>query len=73
MDIELKRSFGQRIFGLGSIFVHSSEKTVADFEIRSIKNSKEVKERLSDMVEEQRDKKRVVNREIMGDTDGGEY
>lgn len=67
MDISLRRSFGQKMFGLGDILVHSSDKTLGDFVIKSIKRPKEVKELLSNNIEIQRDKKRVVNREMMTD------
>lgn len=69
LDLQLKRSFGQRIFGVGTIVVHSSDKSLKDFEIKSVKNSKKVKELLSQFVEEQREAKRVVGREFMGDGD----
>ena len=66
MDMELTRTFGQRLFGLGTIHVFSSDKSHGDFDILSVKNSKFVKELLSQQVEKQRDAKRVVNRELMG-------
>lgn len=65
MDLQLSRTLGQKMFGLGTIKVKSADKTLGDFEIKNIKNSKEVKEQLSKLVEEMRDKKRVVNRELM--------
>ena len=67
LDVQLTRSLGQRIFGVGTIVVHSSDKSMKDFEIKSIKNSKKVKELLSEFVEKQRDDKRVYGREYMGD------
>ena len=39
LDLSLKRSFLQRIFGLGTISVDSSDKTMKCFEIKNIKNS----------------------------------
>ena len=70
LDLQLTRSFSQRLFGLGTIKVSSSDQSLKNFEIKNIKNSMEVKETLSRLVEEQRDSKRVINREIMvGDDD----
>lgn len=66
LDLQLKRSLGQRIFGVGSIFVSSSDKNLGTFEIRNVKNSANVKEMLSVQVEQQREAKRVVGREYMG-------
>ena len=65
MDISLKRSFLQRIFGLRTIECCSADKTLKDFEIKNIKNPKVVKEMLSEMVEKERDRKKVTNREFM--------
>ena len=64
-DISLNRSFGQRIFGLGTIKCCSGDKTLGDFEIKNIKKSKDVKEMLSQMVEAERDRKRVSSREYI--------
>lgn len=65
MDVSLSRSFGQRIFGLGTIHCCSADKSMKDFDILSIKHPKDVKEQLSELVEKQRDSKRVTNREFM--------
>ncbi len=66
LDLQLKRSLGQRIFGVGSIIVSSSDKSLGTFEIKNIKHSANVKEMLSVQVEQQRESKRVVGREYMG-------
>jgi len=67
MDVSLTRSIWQRMFGVGTIHCASADKTLGNFEIKSVKKSREVKETLSKNVEEQRDKKRVTNREFMVD------
>lgn len=67
MDLSLSQTLSQKIFGIGTIQVSSADKTLRDFEIKNIKNPREVKEQLSQLVEENRDKKRVTNREFMGD------
>ncbi len=66
-DVSLTRNFGQRLFKLGTIHCCSGDKTLGDFDILSIKNPKEVKEQLSELVEKQRDSKRVTSREFIGD------
>lgn len=73
MDVRLTRSLIQKMFGLGDIEVHSSDKTLRDFTIKSIKNPKDIKEMLSQNVEKQRDLKRVVNREMMTDIDDFDF
>lgn len=68
MDVTLKRSFIQKIFGVGTIHCCSADKTTPEFDIKDIKKSFEVKEKISKMAEEQRDKKRVSGREILADS-----
>ena len=73
LDVQMTRTLGQKMFGLGSINVHSSDASLKDFTIKNIKKPKYVKELLSELVEKQRDEKRVVNRELMAssiDDDG---
>ena len=69
LDLSLSRSFVQRIFGLGTITVSSSDKTMKNFEIKNIKNSRDVKELISENVEAQRDAKRIYGREYLNDDD----
>ena len=65
MDITLNRKIGQRIFGLGTIHCCSADKSTPEFDIKNIKDSERVKELLSDKVEQERQRKRVSNREYM--------
>lgn len=68
MDISLKRTLEERIFGIGTIHCCSGDKSSPEFDIKRIKLPREVKERLSDMVESERTRRRVGMREFM-DTD----
>lgn len=70
MDLTLNRTFGQRIFGVGTIHCCTADKSTPEFDIKSIKKPKEIKNMLSDMVEAQREAKRVSTREFMDDGDG---
>lgn len=67
MDVSLRRSLGQRIFGMGTIHICSSDRTMKDFDLVNILNSEDVKEMISERVEQQREKKRVASREYMVD------
>lgn len=76
MDLTLNRSFGQRIFGLGTIHCCTADKSTPEFDIKKIKKSKKVKDLLSDLIEKQRDAKRITAREFMDDDmhdDIGDY
>lgn len=65
IDITLNRTFGQRIFGLGTIHCCSADKSTPEFDIKNIRKSEDVKELLSDKVEQERQRKRVSSREYM--------
>ena len=65
IDVTLRRTFGQRLLGIGTIVCHSSDETMKSFEIKNIKNSRDIKRLLSDLVEEQRFRNRVYNRESL--------
>lgn len=67
LDVSLSRTLSQKIFGMGTIQISSADKTLGDFELKNIKNPAEVKEQISQLVEENREKKRVTNREFMGE------
>ena len=69
MDLTLQRPLGQRLFGLGTIHCCTADKSTPEFNILRIKNPSDVKELLSDMVEQQRDEKRISAREFMMDDD----
>ena len=65
-DLTLRRSFFERLFGLGTIHCCAGDKTMPEFDIKHIRHSKIVKDMLSDMVEKERNEKRVGIRENMG-------
>ena len=69
MDLTLNRPLGQRLWGLGTIHCCTADKSTPEFDILRIKNSEEIKNMLSDMVEEQREAKRIMGREYMTDSD----
>ena len=72
MDVTLRRSLGQRLFGLGTIHCCSADKSTPEFDIKWIPDSSAVKEKLSGLVEAERMAKRVSSREFMTDEDDGE-
>ena len=72
MDMTLRRSLFQRLFGLGTIHCCSADKSTPEFDIKWVPRSAEVKETLSGLVEAERMAKRVSGREFMTDEDDGE-
>ena len=63
-DISVNRSLGQRIFGVGTVTVTSSDKSNPVLEIKNIKDPTTVKELIHDQVEEMKDRRRVRYSEI---------
>ena len=51
-DLTLTRSLWQRIFGVGTITVTSSDRTTPSLEIKNIKKSKDIKELIHSKVDE---------------------
>lgn len=69
LDLSVKKSFIQRIFGVGTIKINSSDKSLGEFEIKNVKEVDTVKQLISQNVEEQRELKRISGREFMVDID----
>lgn len=63
-DLELSRSFGQRIFGVGTIKVSSSDKSNSELYIINVKEPAAVKELIHQQVEDMKIRRRVRFGEI---------
>ena len=63
-DISLKISLGQRLFGVGTITIQSSDKTLPSLELKNIKRPREVKELIHQTVEEMK----IARRMRVGET-----
>ena len=66
-DISMKITLGQRIFGVGSILLQSSDKTSPVLELKNRKNPREVKEMIHRQVEEIKVQRRMRFGEILED------
>lgn len=64
-DITTNRSLWQRIFGVGSVTVMSSDKTLPNLVLKNIKAPMQVKELIHKQVEQMKLKRRVRVGEIM--------
>ena len=64
-DIDTKRTLWQRIFGVGTVTVVSSDKTMPVLELKNVKDPMFVKELIHKQVEEMKIKRRVRLGEIM--------
>ena len=66
-DIDTRRSLWQRIFGVGTVTVISTDKTMPNMVLKNVKNPIFVKEMIHNQVEEMKLKRRVRVGEIMAD------
>ena len=65
MDVTLRQSFGERLFGLGTIHLCTSDPSTPEVDIKRIKHPKEVRSLLSDRAETERSTKLEGVREFM--------
>lgn len=64
-DISLRRTFGQRLFGVGTIMLYASDTTSPSVEIKNIKKSEQVKELIHRNVEAAKSTRRMRVGEYM--------
>lgn len=62
-NISVSRTLIQKIFGLGNIHIDTTDKDLGCFDLVNIKNCLDVKEKLSEAVEQERIRNKVVVRE----------
>ncbi|MBQ7264760.1 MAG: PH domain-containing protein [Firmicutes bacterium] len=66
-DISLKLTLFQKLFGVGSIHLYSSDTDLKNFEIRNIKNPRKVKELIHRQVELKKEEKGINITEFIDD------
>ena len=72
-DLQLNLKLTQRIFGVGTVCVVSSDKNIPHLDLVNVRRPREVKEMIHRSVEEAKDKRRMRTMEIMGgETDAGD-
>jgi len=66
MDIKLVRTFGQKLFGVGTITLISTDKSLPKLDLINVKRSTEVMPFLSKLIEQQRTSRGITGREFLG-------
>lgn len=69
-DIGLTRTFWQRLFRVGTICIHSTDKTAGHLDIVNVRDPRDVKELIFKHVEEAKEKRRMRATELLGAEDG---
>ena len=67
-DLELTISLGQRIFGVGTVCVHSSDQSIPHLDLKNVKHPREVKELIHQKVEKAKNDRRMKSMEVMSNT-----
>ncbi|HOU10863.1 MAG TPA: PH domain-containing protein [Clostridiales bacterium] len=70
MDVSVRRSLFQKMAGLGTLTIQSSDKTNPRLVIKNIKHIHQFKQALDERVEKERLRMRFRTGEYMGDLDG---
>lgn len=68
-DISLTISLGQRMFGVGTVTVQSSDKSLPVLELKNVKHPRAVKEQIHQAVEEMKMSRRMRVGEILSSDD----
>jgi uncharacterized protein (UPF0128 family) len=66
LDIKMTQSLGQKIFGVGSITVFTADKSQDQILLKNVKNPEKVRRYLGQLVEQERENRRLVGRELFG-------
>lgn len=64
-DLQLTISLGQRVFGVGTVCVISSDKSIPHLDLKNVKNPREVKELIHKNVETAKDQRRMRTTELL--------
>ncbi|MDR1559082.1 MAG: PH domain-containing protein [Clostridiales bacterium] len=65
MDVRLVRTLGQKIFGVGTVTLISSDKSQPTLQLKNIKQPDEVRMFLSKLIEQQRAARGISSREFL--------
>lgn len=66
MDIEMTQSFSQKLFNVGTIILHASDRSTPMIQLINVKKPADVKRYLSRLIETVRDEKNITGKEMFG-------
>ena len=67
LDFTIQKTFLGRLFGLGMIELHTADRSTPNYIMKGIKKVDEIKEVISQLVEEERMRKNITSREFFSD------
>lgn len=71
LDLSLKRTLFDKLFGVGTITLYTADESNKTLPVKKIKHPTEVRDMISKLVEEERNKIRITGREMYGVADSG--
>ena len=71
MDIRLTRSLWQKMFGVGTVTLFSTDKSHPSVELISVKDSDKIRRYMSKLIEAQRVARGISSREFLGGAESG--
>jgi hypothetical protein len=66
LDVRLQRTFGDKIFGVGTVILYTADETHKELKLEKIRNSKKVRDMISEIAEGERAKLGIKGRELYG-------
>jgi len=69
LDVKLSRSFGEKLFGVGTVTLFTADKTNPELRLTHIKRPKDVRDLISKMVEAERSRLNIRGKELFGVAD----
>ena len=72
-DLRLTMSLTQRIFGVGTVCVVSSDQSIPHLDLKNIKDPRTIKELIHENVEAAKNKRRMRTTELLSGEDGPVY
>lgn len=69
LDVRLRRTFLDKIFGVGTVILYTADETNKELKLENIKVSKEIRDMISEIAESERAKVGIKGRELYGVSD----
>ncbi len=66
LDIQSKRSFGQKLCGVGTIVLYNADASDGTLELKNVKKVDKLRSFLSNIIEQRRSEKGITGREMYG-------
>ena len=66
LDIKMTQTLGQKLFGVGSLVLYTADQSDSQFKLINIKRPEKVRRFMNQIIEQERDRRRLSGRELFG-------